>query len=442
MQLKRFTAKQARETILKRVPIDAVQVPGSVLSRLKTMFGQPTTPSQAVDFILEDIRQKGDPALIRWAERIDGPLPPEGLRVPQQTLQDAHDQLDLDLKQSLQISIDRVRAFHQAQPITSWITSQSGGTLGQFVRPIQRVGLYIPAGTAPLPSSIIMTAVIAQVAGVSEIALATPIPSKTGKISPVILATAAMLGITEVYCVGGAQAIAGLAYGTKSIPKVDKIFGPGNLFVTLAKKKVYGSVGIDSIAGPTETVVIADETANPAWVAADLLAQAEHDVLASAILLTPSLAVIKAVQKEVERQIKQRSRKSEIQASMANRSGAVLTKDLDEALALANEYAPEHMCISTESPWQLAEKVTCAGGVFLGEYSCEVLGDYVAGPSHVMPTSGSARYASPVNITDFIHFISIIALDQKTAQEIAPIANKIALSEDLDAHAYAAEVRI
>jgi histidinol dehydrogenase len=442
MLLQKFSAKEARETILKRVPIDAVTVPNSVLARLKTMFGQPTTPSQAVDLILEEIRLKGDAALIRWAEKIDGPLPPEGIRVPEETLQTALDQLNPELKQSLQKSIDRVRAFHMAQPITSWMTNQGGGTLGQFVRPIQRVGLYIPAGTAPLPSSVIMTAVIAQVAGVSEIALTTPIPSKTGKISPVILATAALLGIKEVYCVGGAQAIAAFAYGTETIPKVDKIFGPGNLFVTLAKKKVYGSVGIDSIAGPTETVVIADETANPAWVAADLLAQAEHDILASAILLTPSRSLISAVQKEVDKQYKQRSRKTEIESSMANRSGAILTKDLDEAVALANAYAPEHMCISTESPWALAEKVNAAGGVFLGEYSCEVLGDYVAGPSHVMPTSGSARYASPVNITDFIHFISIIALDEKTAREIAPDANRIALSEELDAHAYAAEVRI
>jgi histidinol dehydrogenase len=442
MLLQRYSVKEAQDTILKRVPIDSVTVPGSVLSRLKTMFGQPTSPSQAVDFILNDIRLKGDSALKRWAERIDGPLPTEGLRVPEETLQNALENLDPELKQSLQKSIDRVRAYHQAQPITSWITSQGGGTLGQYVRPIQRVGLYIPAGTAPLPSSIIMTAVIAQVAGVKEIALATPIPSKTGVISPVILATAAMLGISEVYCVGGAQAIAAFAYGTQSIPKVDKIFGPGNLFVTLAKKKVYGSVGIDSIAGPTETMVIADETANPAWVAADLLAQAEHDILASAILLTNSRSLITAVQNEIEKQYKKRNRKNEIESSMSNRSGAIYTKTLEEAVELANEYAPEHLCISTESPWALSEKVTSAGGVFLGEYSCEVLGDYVAGPSHVMPTSGSARYASPVNITDFIHFVSIVALDEKTAREIAPDANRIALSEGLDAHAYAAEVRI
>ena len=439
--LKQFTPEEAKNTILKRIPLDAVEVPPSVLQRLESTFGRPTTPSQAVDQILEEIRSEGDAALIRWVEAIDGPLPESGLRIPEAELQNALNGISPALREALQTSINRVRAFHQAQPITSWITNQSGGTLGQFVRPIQRVGLYIPAGTAPLPSSIIMTAVIAQVAGVKEIALASPIPRKTGRISQVILATAALLGISEVYGVGGAQAIGAFAYGTQSIPKVDKIFGPGNLFVTLAKKKVYGMVGIDNISGPTETVVIADESANPQWVAADLLAQAEHDLLASAILLTPSQTLITAVQQEVEKQFQQRSRKAEISSSMQNRSGAILTRDVAEALALANQYAPEHMCISTENPWQWAEQVQAGGGVFVGEYSCEVLGDYVAGPSHVMPTSGSARFSSPVNITDFIHFISIIALDQQTAQQIAPLANRIALAEELDAHAYAAEVR-
>lgn len=439
--LKQYTPEEAKNSILKRIPLDAVQAPAQVLERLQAMFGQPTTPSQAVDQILDDIRKEGDDALTRWIEKIDGPLPSTGLRVPAAALQAALDGLDPDLKQALQTSIDRVRAFHQAQPITSWITNQNGGTLGQFVRPIQRVGLYIPAGTAPLPSTIIMTAVVAQVAGVKEIALTTPIPRKTGSISPVILAIAAMLDINEVYCVGGAQAIGAFAYGTQSIPKVDKIFGPGNLFVTLAKKKVYGTVGIDNIAGPTETMVIADESANPQWVAADLLAQAEHDLLASAILLSPSQSLIKAVQQEVQKQYQQRLRKAEISSSLDTHSGAVLTRNLQEALDLANQYAPEHMCISTENAWQWAQQVQAGGGVFVGEYSCEVLGDYVAGPSHVMPTSGSARYSSPVNITDFIHFISIIALDQATAQRIAPLANRIALAEELDAHAYAAEVR-
>jgi histidinol dehydrogenase len=248
--------------------------------------------------------------------------------------------------------------------------------------------------------------------------------------------------VDDVYCMGGAQAIAALAFGTESIPAVDKIFGPGNLFVTLAKQQVFGVVGIDSLAGPTETVIIADDTARPAWVAADLLAQAEHDVLASAILLTPSLPLAQAVQREVAGQIEELSRAEIISASLQNRSGAVITRDLDEAADLANRYAPEHLCLAVSDPWRLSEKINAAGGIFLGEHSFEVLGDYVAGPSHVMPTGGSARFASPLNVWDFIHILSLVALDPETARSIARPASIIARAEGLDAHARAAEARL
>jgi histidinol dehydrogenase len=287
-----------------------------------------------------------------------------------------------------------------------------------------------------------MTAIPAQVAGVPEIVLVTPPQRDSGKISEVILAAAALLGIDEVYALGGAQAIGALAYGSASIRPVDKIYGPGNLFVTLAKRQVYGVVGIDSLAGPTETVVVADESARPEWIAADLLAQAEHDVLAAAILLTPSAGLIEAVQVELEDQLKQRSRAAIIRASFENRSGAVLTGSLEEALQLANLYAPEHLCLAVSEPWRWVDQVQAAGGVFLGEHSFEVLGDYVAGPSHVMPTGGSARYASPLNVLDFVHIISLIALDSATTRQIAPAAATIARSEGLDAHANAAEVRL
>ncbi|MFM8425657.1 MAG: histidinol dehydrogenase, partial [Chloroflexota bacterium] len=240
---------------------------------------------------------------------------------------------------------------------------------------------------------------------------------------------------------GGAQAIAALAYGTETIRPVDKIFGPGNLFVTLAKRQVYGVVGIDGLAGPTETVVIADDSANPSWVAADLLAQAEHDLLASAILLTPSQTLIQKVQAEVAAQIEQRSRADIIVASLENRGGAVLTRDLAEAVDLANEYAPEHLALSVTEPWRWAEQVNNAGGVFMGEHSFEVLGDYLAGPSHVMPTGGSARFASPLNVWDFVKIVSLVALDDKTAQNVGPIAATLAQSEGLDAHANAALLR-
>jgi histidinol dehydrogenase len=290
-----------------------------------------------------------------------------------------------------------------------------------------------------------MSAIPARVAGVKEVVVVTPpnrsIENTPLPVSPMILAACAIAGVDEVYLLGGAQAIAALAYGTETIRAVDKIFGPGNLFVTLAKRQVYGVVGIDGLAGPTETVVIADEAANPAWVAADLLAQAEHDLLASAILLTPSQTLIEKVQVEVGMQLEQRGRADIILASLENRGGAVLTRDVDEAIALANEYAPEHLALSVSEPWRWVEKINNAGGVFLGEHSFEVLGDYLAGPSHVMPTGGSARFASPLNVWDFVKIVSLIALDEKTAQAIGPIAAVIAESEGLDAHANSALLR-
>jgi histidinol dehydrogenase len=290
-----------------------------------------------------------------------------------------------------------------------------------------------------------MTAIPARVAGVKEIVVVTP-PNRFYKdsdlpVDPIILAACAISGVEEVYLLGGAQAIGALAYGTETIRVVDKIFGPGNLFVTLAKRQVYGVVGIDGLAGPTETVVIADNSANPAWVAADLLAQAEHDLLASAILLTPSQELIEKVQKEVAQQMEQRSRGEIIAASLENRGGAVLTTDLEEAVGLANEYAPEHLGLSVHDPWSWVEKVKNAGGVFVGEHSFEVLGDYLAGPSHVMPTGGSARFASPLNVWDFVKIVSLVALDKSTAESIGPVAATIAKAECLDAHANASLLR-
>jgi len=290
-----------------------------------------------------------------------------------------------------------------------------------------------------------MSAIPARVAGVREVVVVTPpnrsLADATLPVHPMILAACALAHVDEVYLLGGAQAIGALAYGTETIGPVDKIFGPGNLFVTLAKRQVYGVVGIDGLAGPTETLVIADEFATPHWVAADLLAQAEHDLLASAILLTPSQSLIEKVQVEIARQLEQRGRAEIIAASLENRGGAVLTRDLDEALQLANEYAPEHLGLSVRDPWRWVEKVNNSGGVFMGEHSFEVLGDYLAGPSHVMPTGGSARFASPLNVWDFVKIVSLIALDEGTAQAISPIAATIAEAEQLDAHANAALLR-
>ena len=442
--LKQYDPQTATQTILKRTPPDEFPVSQRVLDGIAQLFGESLTAEQAVTKILKDVRTNGDTALSHWTQRLDSfdlrPAP-----VSKADLQAAYDSLTSTQRDALEQAAARIEAFHRKQPLTSWFTNDLGGTLGQIIRPIQRVGLYVPGGTAPLPSTVLMSAIPARVAGVKEIVVVTPpnrsIENSPLPVSPMILAACAIAGVDEVYLLGGAQAIAALAYGTETIRAVDKIFGPGNLFVTLAKRQVYGVVGIDGLAGPTETVVIADEAANPSWVAADLLAQAEHDLLASAILLTPSQILIEKVQVEVGKQLEQRGRADIIVASLENRGGAVLTRDVDEAIALANEYAPEHLALSVSEPWRWVEKINNAGGVFLGEHSFEVLGDYLAGPSHVMPTGGSARFASPLNVWDFVKIVSLIALDEKTAQAIGPTAAVIARSEGLDAHANSALLR-
>ena len=434
-------SKTARTTVLRRVPLGDEDVPISVLDRIETTFGERITPQEAVTRILRDIRTRGDAALHSWTEKLDGKSP-NSFRVSSDALQTALNSISREDRAALELSASRIESFYKKQPITSWITQELGGVMGQLIRPIQRVGLYIPGGTAPLPSSVLMSAVPAKVAGVKEIVLAVPPQRGTGEIAPIILAAAALVGVDEVYAMGGAQAIAALAYGTESIHAVDKVFGPGNLFVTLAKKQVFGIVGIDGLAGPTETMVIADEFANPKWVASDLLAQAEHDVLASAILLTPSRQLAEAVQAEVGRQIETLPRADIVAQSLKDRGGLVLTKDLDEAVELSNAYGPEHLCLSVKEPWIWSEKVMSAGGIFMGEYSFEVLGDYVAGPSHVMPTNGTARFASPLNVWDFIHIISLIGLNESAGRELSKSAAVIARAEGLEAHARSADHRI
>lgn len=438
--LRKLNVAEARETLLKRASLDEVEVSPVVLERTAGLLGEPLSPEQAVTRILKDVRQRGDTALREWMQKLDG-VTLNTFRVPKEDIQSALQTLSDAQLNALRLAAERIRRFHQAQPLTSWLTQSLGGTLGQLVRPIRRVGVYVPAGSAPLPSSVLMSVIPAQVAGVPEIVVVAPPVRQTGKVDPVILAACALCGVDEVYALGGAQAIAALAYGTESIPPVDKIFGPGNLFVTLAKKQVFGVVGIDGLAGPTETMVIADDSANPEWVAADLLAQAEHDPLASAILLTPSESLIAQVQEAVTRQLRERQRATIIQQSLEFRSGAVLTADLEEAVCIANEFAPEHLCLSVRDPWALVPKINTAGGIFVGEHSFEVLGDYVAGPSHVMPTGRTARFASPLNVWDFVHLIHLVALDEATTQKIAPAASVIAEREGLDAHAFSARCR-
>ncbi len=430
-----YEVDTARRTILKRQPLAGMTYPPAVLERTEKTFGPGTTPPQAVAAILASVRTEGDAALRHWCGLLERTVP-DSFRLPPEELGQAFRSIDPELAAAMQLAADRIRRFHELQPLPDWETDRLGGRLGQRVTPVGRVGIYVPGGTAPLPSSLLMSVIPARVAGVPQIAICTP-PEP----DPAILAAAYLCGVDEVYRIGGAQAIAALTFGTESIPRVDKIVGAGNLFVTLAKQQVFGTVGLDGLAGPTETVVVADKNARPAWVAADLLAQAEHDVLASAILLTPDRQLAEAVQAEVARQVEGLSRAEIIAASLSGRSGIVLTPSLETACELAGEYAAEHTCLAVADPRLWAERIPNAGGLFLGEHSYEVLGDYVAGPSHVMPTGGTARFASPLNVLDFVKITSIVSLDEATGRELSKVAATIARAEQLTAHAAAAEFR-
>ena len=430
----------ARRTILRRVPFDEIDVPVSLLNAIEERFGARLTPAEAVDRILRDVRERGDDALRDWAQRLDNYAGP--LEVAPEYCAAALATLDPALREAINLAIARLTRFHQRQVRTSWVEFDAEGALGQIITPLRRVGIYVPGGAAPLPSSLLHAAVPARVAGVEEIIVCTP-PQRNGEIDPTVLAAAAAVGVSRVFAIGGAQAIAAMAYGTASVPRVDKIVGPGNLFVVLAKRAVYGVVGIESLPGPTETLVIADAHANPRLVAADLLAQAEH-VLASAILLTPDRALATQVQAEVARQLEllPAQNATVAAAAMTGRGGVVLVPDLDTAFDIANEYAPEHLCLLIDDPWRHVGKVRNAGGVFLGERSFEVLGDYVAGPSHIMPTGGTARFASPVNVDDFRKIISLVALNDAALRRIGPAAARLADAEGLAAHAAAVRARL
>jgi histidinol dehydrogenase len=429
----------AQATILKRESLRDYEVPAWLSASLENLFGEPVTPDEAVRRIIRSVRDDGDAALIDWNRRIDG-ADIDTLAVSEDEIEDALNSIPGEVAEALGLAADRIRIFHEKQPVTGWIDAQTEGSLGQLIRPMDSIGVYVAGGTAPLPSSLLMSVIPAQVAGVEEIVVCTP-PGKNG-VPSVILAAAAVCGIKKVIRVGGAQAIAAMAYGTESVPRVAKIVGPGNLFVTLAKQQVYGDVGIDGLPGPTETMVIADASADPGLAAADLLAQAEHDVLASALLVTPSRALAEQVAVEVGRRLEDLSRAEIIAQSLVNRSGAVIVADMPQAFDVANTYAAEHLCLLVANPWDWIGQVRNAGGIFLGESSFEVLGDYVAGPSHVMPTGGTARFASPLNVLDFVKITSLIGLDARAAADLSRTAAILARAEALTAHAAAAEARI
>jgi histidinol dehydrogenase len=431
---------EARRTVLRRRDMLVLdEVPASVRAGIRRVFGRDLTPEEATAEILADVRQRGDAALREWTSRVDHVALAE-LEVPASAWDAAYEEMSADLRRGLELAAERIRDFHARQPVPSWETREMGGMMGQRATPLERVGVYAPGGTAPLPTSLLMCVIPARVAGVDEVTVCTP-PGEGGRVSAVMLAAARIAGVDRVFRVGGAQAIGAMAYGTTSVPRVDKIVGAGGLFTTLAKRQVYGHVGLDGLYGPTETVVVADQSADPGWVAADLLAQAEHDVLATAILLTPSEDLAEAVQAEVAERVARLDRREVIAASLAGQGGIVLTPDLATAVELADGFAPEHLCLSVRQPEGWAGRIRNAGGLFLGEHSCEVLGDYAAGPSHIMPTGGTARFASPVNVLDFVKITNVIALDAGTASRLSAAAARVADAESLGAHAAAAAER-
>ncbi len=431
----------ARRGPLQRVALDAVEVSPAVQRSLEALFGPGTTPASAVDQIIASVRSEGDAALQRWSAQIEG-VALTSFEVERNTIEAAYAALDPALIAALRTAAAEIERFHRKQTRQSWVDWTDEGALGQIVLPLERVGVYAPGGTAPLPSSLLMAAIPARVAGVPEIIVCSPPQRDTGEVSPLVLVAADIAGVSRVFRLGGAQAIAALAYGTASVPQVDKIVGPGNLFVVLAKRAVYGTVDIEALPGPTETLVIADKNADPELVAADLLAQAEHDVIASAILLTDSPELARSVQAAIAQQLEELERAPIAAQALANHSGIVLVPSLDVAFELSNEYGPEHLCLLVDNPWQYVGKVRNAGGIFLGERSFEVLGDYVAGPSHIMPTGGTARYASPVNVDDFRKIISLIGLNEQALQRLGPVAQRLAEAEGLTGHAAAVRRRL
>lgn len=396
----------------------------------------------AVADILANVKEKGDEALFSYTKEFDKvEVTPETIRVTEEEIEEAYKAVDASLLEVIRKALVNIRSYHEKQRQNSWFTSTENGTmLGQKVTPLNRVGVYVPGGKAVYPSSVLMNIVPAKVAGVPHIVMTTP-PGKDGKVNPSTLVAAKEAGADEIYKVGGAQAVGALAYGTASIPKVDKIVGPGNIFVALAKKAVYGHVSIDSIAGPSEILVLADETANAHYVAADLLSQAEHDEMASAILITTSTELAQNVEKEIEGYLKVLSRKEIIEKSLENFGYILIAEDMDEAIEAANEIASEHMEIVTKNAFEVMMKVRNAGAIFIGEYSSEPLGDYFAGPNHVLPTNGTAKFFSALSVDDFIKKSSIVYYSRSALQEIHKDIIQFASSEQLTAHANSIAVR-
>ena len=423
-------------TLTKETTKDILE---NLLKRSPNQYGSYET---AVREILEKIQEEGDGALFAYTKKFDrAEITEQNVRVTDEEIREAYETVDPALGDVIRKSLVNIRSYHEKQKQNSWFTSSEDGTmLGQKVTPLEKVGVYVPGGKAVYPSSVLMNIVPAKVAGVDRIIMTTP-PGPDGKVNPSTLVAANEAGADEIYKAGGAQAIGALAYGTQSIPKVDKIVGPGNIFVALAKKAVYGHVSIDSIAGPSEILVLADDSANPRFVAADLLSQAEHDELASAILITTSRELAEKVSCEVDEFVKRLSRKEIIQKSLDQFGYILLAETMDQAVEAANAIASEHMEIVTRNPFEVMMKVRNAGAIFIGEYSSEPLGDYFAGPNHVLPTNGTAKFFSPLSVDDFIKKSSIVYYSGEALKKIHKDVEQFAASEQLTAHANSIAVR-
>ena len=402
-----------------------------------------TDIAQTVDDIIANIRQNGDQALIDYTNKFDGMDVSDisALTVDQSALKKAFDSLAEKEKTALQSAADRVRDYHQKQKQDTWTYTEDNGTLlGQKITPLDRVGLYVPGGKAAYPSSVLMNAIPAKVAGVGELIMVVPTPK--GVTNPLVLAAAHIAGVNTVFTVGGAQAVAALAYGTQTIPKVDKIVGPGNIYVATAKRAVFGQVGIDMIAGPSEILIICDGKTDPDWIAMDLFSQAEHDEDAQSILLCPDADFIKQVESSITKLLPSMDRKTIIATALKDRGALIQTKDMDEAIAISNQIAPEHLELSVEDPQSMLDGIKHAGAIFMGRNTCEAIGDYCAGPNHVLPTSGTARFSSPLGVYDFQKKSSLIMVSDEGANTLGEIAATLADGEGLQAHAQSARYRI
>lgn len=427
---------------MKRLQVNDASLENMLETLLKRSPNQYDEYQQKVTEILGQVRAKGDEALFAYTKQFDGAdITKESIRVTEKEIEEAYSLVDDGLIDVMKKSLANIRDFHEKQMRKSWIDTRDDGViLGQRVTPLASAGVYVPGGKATYPSSVLMNIIPAKVAGVERIVMTTP-PGADGKVTPVTLVAAHLAGATEVYKVGGAQAVAALAYGTESIEKVAKICGPGNIFVALAKKSVYGHVSIDSIAGPSEILVLADETANPRYVAADLLSQAEHDELASAILVTTSEELADRVEGEIEGFLKQLSRADIIRRSLDQYGYLLVAPDMEHAVRAVNEIASEHLEILTKNPYDTMTRVKNAGAIFLGEYSSEPLGDYFAGPNHVLPTNGTAKFFSPLGVDDFIKKSSLISYSREALEEIHEDIIRFAKAEGLTAHANSIAVR-